>query len=245
MDGRAVGRRFRAIREHLGRTQQEVSRASGVSQGDVSRLERGMAATIKVGTIDRIAVALGASLFLDVRYQGGLGDRLLDRAHAALVDHAVRSLVAEWEVVVEYAFNHFGDRGSVDILAWHPGTRTLLIIEVKSTFTDLQAMLVSIARKLRVVPDLVRQERGWDPVAVGRVVVVAGTTANRAIVAAHPAIFDVSFPARTRAVRSWLRAPSGPIAGIWFVSGDAVETSRHAGRRRRAERERRAGRAPS
>lgn len=240
MDGRAVGRRLRAIREHLGRTQSEVSSDAGVSQGEVSRAERGLVANLKVGTVDRIVTALGASLFLDVSYQGGLGDRLVDRAHALLVDRVVRALAGEWEVVVEYTFNHFGDRGSVDVLAWHPGTRTLLIVEVKSVFADLGAMLQSLARKLRVVPGLVRKERGWDAAAVGRIVVVAGTNANRAVVAAHPSIFDASFPARSMQVRSWLRAPSGPISGIWFVSGTSVETPRHAGRRRRTERERRA-----
>ncbi len=60
----------------------------------------------------------------------------------------------------EYEFNHYGDRGSVDLLAWHPTERVLLIIEVKSALTDLQATLMSYARKLRIVPDLVAHARG-------------------------------------------------------------------------------------
>jgi transcriptional regulator with XRE-family HTH domain len=236
MDGRHVGRVLRSIREHLGKTQSEVSRDAGVSQGAVSRSERGLIGELSVDVVDRIASALGASLYLDVRYQGGVGGRLLDRVHAALVDHVVASLRADWEVLIEYTFNEFGERGSVDVLAWHASTRTLLIVEVKSAFTDLQAMLLSLGRKLRLVPDLVRRERGWDAVAVGRVLVVAGTTSNRAVVAAHPAVFDVSFPARAREVKSWLGAPSGPIAGIWFVSRDTVPTLRATGQRRRRGR---------
>lgn len=236
MDGRHVGRVIRSIREHMGKTQSEVARDAGVSQGAVSRSERGSVGELPVTVVDRIVGALGASLYLDIRYQGGMGDRLLDRVHAALVDHVVATLRADWEVVVEYSFNQFGERGSVDVLAWHASTRTLLIVEVKSALTDLQAMLHSLGRKLRLVPDIVRRERGWDANAVGRLVVVAGTTSNRAVVAAHAAMFDVSFPSRARDVKAWLREPSGPIAGVWFVSRDAVPTIRATGRHRRCAR---------
>jgi transcriptional regulator with XRE-family HTH domain len=236
MDGRYVGRLLRSIREHQGKTQSEISDEAGVSQGAVSRAERGLIGELSVDVVDRIASALGASLYLDIRYQGGAAARLLDRVHAALVDHVVGSLRRDWEIVVEYTFNEFGERGSVDVLAWHARTRTLLIVEVKSAFTDLQAMLLSLGRKLRLVPDLVRRERGWDPLAVARIVVVAGTTSNRSIVAEHPSVFGVSFPARSREIKAWLRQPSGPVAGIWFVSRDAVPTLRATGQRRRRTR---------
>ena len=228
---------LRAVREHAGRTQSEVAGAAGLSQGAVSRAERGLVEGLPVGALDRLVAALGGSLYLDVRFHGGAADRLIDRMHAALVDHVTRVLGDGWEVVHEYTFNHFGERGSVDVLAWHAATRTLLIVEVKSTFTDLQQMLLSLGRKLRLMPDIVRRERGWDPVAVGRIVVVAGTTSNRGIVQAHRSIFDVSFPARSRAVRAWIRRPSGPMSGIWFVSADAVPTIRTIGRRRRRARD--------
>jgi transcriptional regulator with XRE-family HTH domain len=243
MDGRHVGRVLRSIREHLGRTQAEVAIAAGVSQGTVSRAERGMLGDLRLDVVDRVIRSVGGSLYLDVRYQGGMADRLVDRAHAALVDHVVASLRADWEVVVEYTFNHFGERGSVDVLAWHAATRTLLIVEVKTVFTDLQSMLASIGRKLRLLPELVLRDRGWDA-RVGRVVVASGTTSNRAIVSAHRAIFDGSFPARAREIRTWLRQPSGPIAGIWFVSRELVPTTRTIGRRRRLGRDRREREAP-
>ncbi len=232
MDGRHVGRVLRSIREHLGQTQAEVAAGANVSQGAVSRAERGMVGSLSVAVVDRIAASLGASLYLDIRYQGGMADRLVDRAHAALVDHVVGALRSDWEVIVEYTFNHFGERGSVDVLAWHAASRTLLIVEVKSAFTDLQSMLASFGRKLRLLPDIVRRDRGWDPLAVGRILVVAGTTSNRRIAVDHRWIFEASFPARAHAIRSWLRSPGGPIAGVWFVSPDAVPTLRTLGHRR-------------
>ena len=241
MDARHVGRVLRAVREHGGRLQSEVALAAGLSQGAVSRAERGLLDGLPVGALDRLVGALGGSLYLDIRFRGGAADRLIDRVHAAIVDHVTGFLGDGWEVVHEYTFNHFGERGSVDILAWHAATRTLLIVEVKSGFADLQELLFSLGRKLRLVPDAVRRERGWDPDAVGRVVVVAGTTSNRSILQAHRSIFDVSFPARSRAVRAWIRRPSGPISGVWFVSADAVPTLRTVGSRRRRARDGRSG----
>ena len=136
-------------------------------------------------------------------------------------------------MLLEFSFNVFGEKGSVDVLAWHAATRTLLILEVKSTFHDLQDLLYALSKKLRLVPDLVREERGWDPVAVARIVVVSGTAANRAVVARHSAIFDASLPARTIEVRRWMRRPVGPIAGIWYVPTSQVPFGRHVGKARR------------
>lgn len=179
---------------------------------------------MKIGTLDRIAASIGASLAVDIRYQGGLADRLVDAAHAALVDVVVGMLRRHgWHVEVEFTFNVFGDRGSVDLLGWHLATRTLLIVEVKSRFTDLQAMLVSLARKLRVVPDAVREEFGWDAAQVGRIVVAYGSAENRAVLARYASIFDTALPARANDIRRWLGRPDGPISGVWLMSRDVVE----------------------
>lgn len=240
VDMRYVGRVLRSMREHLGQSQADVATSAKISQSAVSRAERGAVGSLTVDALDRLAIALGGSLSIEIRTPAGLASRLVDRVHAGLVDRVV-TLLPGWETVLEYTFNHFGDRGSVDVLAWHAATRTLLIIEVKSALTDLQAMLVSMSRKLRIVPDAVRRDRDWDPQHVGRLIVVAGSTSNREIVATHRALFDASFPARTAEIRQWLHAPNGPIAGVWFVSTRTVPTLRMDGRRRRAARSRRRG----
>ena len=59
-----------------------------------------------IGTLDRIAASIGASFVVDIRYQGGLGDRLVDAVHAALVEIVVGVLRRyKWEVEVEFTFN--------------------------------------------------------------------------------------------------------------------------------------------
>jgi hypothetical protein len=129
-----------------------------------------------------------------------------------------------WEPLVEYSFNHYGDRGSVDIVAWHPVLQVLLIIEVKSRIVDLQDLASSIDRKARVVPALLARERGWHAVAVGLILVIAETTTNRQLVRRHRATFAATFPAGTVDVRRWLRSPAGALRGIWFLRPTAQGT---------------------
>jgi hypothetical protein len=132
-----------------------------------------------------------------------------------------------WEALVEYSFNQFGDRGSVDIVAWHPIARILLIIEVKSRIVDLQDLAAAMDRKVRVVPGLLARERGWNAVDVGSVLVIAESTFNRELVRRHRATFAATFPAGTVDVRRWLRAPAGPLRGIWFVCPTPRVTAIH------------------
>ena len=223
MEDRRLGRAIRAIRLSVRRSQASVARGAGVSQSVYSRAERGQIGDLKVSTVAAIASALDADLILDLRYGAGRIDRLIDRAHAALVEYVLRHLrSAGWEVMVEFSFNVFGERGSVDVLAWHAAYRTLLIVEVKSRMTDLQDMLLSLGRKLRLVPDEVRRQIGWDPVAVGRIVVAPGTTESRAVLERHRSMFEVSLPSRALEIRRWVRSPHGPISGVWLVSWDVL-----------------------
>ena len=233
MDGRRVGRVLRAVRLHRRQRQRDVASLAGVSQSVVSRTEHGRLDELSFGALDAIAAALDVTVYLDARWDDGDVDRLIDRAHARIVEHVVTTLRASgWEVLVEYGFNHYGDRGSVDVLAWHEASRTLLIVEVKSRLTDLQATFTSFARKLRIVPRLVLGERGWDARHVGRLVVMPGTTANRTIVANHAATFATLFPERMPAIGAWLRAPDRSLGGVWFVSNIRGANARHVRGRR-------------
>ena len=219
MDGRRVGRVLRAVRLHKRLRQRDVAAAAGVSQSVVSRAECNQLDRVSVREIDLVARALNVSIFIDAKWSGGNVDRLIDRSHASIVEFVVKQLrELGWDVMVEYGFNHYGDRGSVDVLAWHAMTRTLLIVEVKSILTDLQATFTSLATKVRVIPALVRREFGWNAAQVGRLLVMPGSTANRSVVANHAATFETLFPRRMPFLRTWLRRPDGPAAGVWFLS---------------------------
>jgi transcriptional regulator with XRE-family HTH domain len=212
-----IGNTFRAIRVELRLRQADVAERAGVSQQTVSAVERGMIGSMPTDTLARVASALQADLELTLRWRGPKLARLLDRRHAALQNAVVSELTASgWQTVAEETFNHFGDRGSVDILGWLPGPRALLIVEIKSEIVDLQDMLHSIAVKERVVPGLVRKSRMWQPRVVATVVVLPATSTHRRAVAGHAALLSASLPARTVQVREWIRRPSGALRGLWF-----------------------------
>ena len=154
--------------------------------------------------------ALDVTVYLDARWDDGNVDRLIDRAHASIVEHVVGTLRrAGWEVLVEYGFNHYGDRGSVDVLAWYEESRTLLIVEVKSILTDLQATFTSFARKLRIVPDSFAVN--WlGRTVLGRLWSCPAQRPIARIVANHAATFATLFPERMPAIGRGCGGPIGP-----------------------------------
>lgn len=161
--------------------------------------------------------------------------RLLDAAHAAVVERVVRLLGAEaWEIVVEYTFNDYGERGSVDVLAWRDAARALLMVEAKTRIADVQDLHATFDRKARVVPKLVARERGWRPALAGMLLVVAESHANREAVRAHTATFAARFPAGSREARRWIREPDGDFAGLLFLPDLGVSQRNHASSRPRA-----------
>lgn len=190
MDDQQVGAALRALRRRLGLRQADIGERADVSQDSVSMVERGRLERVSLPTMRRIAVALDATVTVTVRWRGGELYRLLDEEHARLVEAVVARLRAEgWEVAVEYSYNHFGERGSVDVVAWHATRMALLIVEVKVRLLDVQDLHAGVDRKARVVPALLAAERGWRARTVGRLVVVRDTPANRAVVARHAQTF--------------------------------------------------------
>jgi hypothetical protein len=170
--------------------------------------------------------ALGATLNVRLLWQGEALDRLLDAGHAELVERAIAILASpDWEIATEVSFNVRGERGSIDILAFHRASGALLVIEVKSAVPDMQAMLFGLDRKGRIASDLAR-ERGWAVTSVSRLLVLPDDRTARRRVAAHAATFRVALPARTVEVKRWLKAPI-PMAGILFVPDVLQATARH------------------
>ena len=130
----------------------------------------------------------------------------------------------------EVTFSRYGERGSIDILAWHAATGTLLVIEIKTVIVDVQSLLAGLDRKVRNAPFIAR-ERGWQPQAVVPVLIVLeGTTARRRI-AEHPALF-ARFALRGRAGSAWLRNPVGGPAPRGILLMTKLPKARSDDRRR-------------
>jgi hypothetical protein len=211
-----------------------VSDDAGLSRSLVASIDRGQLDGVTVGSLVRAAAALGAEVDIRLRWRGEQLDRLVDEAHARLVDSIVTRLrQLGWTVEVEVSFSIWGERGSIDVLGFHPASGCLLVVEVKSVVPDSQATLHGLDRKARLGRDIVKA-RGWDVRTVSRLLVIGASATSRRRVARLAATWDVALPARGATVRRWLAAPSGAIAGLLFVANDS-----HAGTRRdHAARER-------
>lgn len=219
MDDIAVGRLIMLTRQRKNWRQFDLAQAAGVSQSMVALAEIGALDRLTIRTLRRIGTPLQIRLPFTPLWNGGEADRIRDRGHARLVDDVVATLRRYgWEAIVEFTFSHYGERGSIDIAAWHPETRSLLIFEVKTRIYDVQGLVAGIDRKARLAGLLLRIERGWIPLAVSRLVVVPELTANRSLIARHAALFNAAFPARSREARTWIRQPAGALSGIWFLS---------------------------
>jgi transcriptional regulator with XRE-family HTH domain len=235
MDVMRFGGDVRLLRTRRGWTQAQLASAAKVSRWVVSEIEAGRSDRITAERLIRVVAALGGYLSIRIQYQGEGLDRLRDRRHATIVDRLVERLRAEgWEVATEVSFNLFGERGSIDVLAFEPTTGALLVIEVKTVVPDVGGMLATLDRKVRLAPELARS-RGWRVRSVGRLLVLPeGTTARRRV-DAHAATFDNAFPSRNVEVSRWLRAPSGPLSGLLFFPPTREPGTRQV-RERRSDR---------
>jgi transcriptional regulator with XRE-family HTH domain len=167
MDAVRFGLSMRALRRRRRWRQADLAEQAGVSRTAISRVERGRADRLTVRAQRAVAGALGARFECRLLWNGEALDRLLDESHAALVDIVIRWLrAAGWTTAPEVSFSVRGERGSIDVLAFHPTAVPLLVVEVKSVVPDLQAMLVTVDRKTRLASEIAR-ERGWRPARAG------------------------------------------------------------------------------
>lgn len=212
------GRIVRARRLKLRLRQRDVGTRAGVAQSVVSAVENGRLEAVSLRAIRRVARVVGIDLELDARLPAGEAARLLDGAHAGLVELIARRLrQSSWEVVSEFTFSVYGERGSVDLIGWHPASKTLAIIEVKTRIVDVQDLLSAHDRKVRLVPRLLADERGWKPSGVARILVLPRTSANRNALERHRTTIASAYPDTTFAARTWVVRPASTGA-VWMVS---------------------------
>ncbi len=220
MDDAKIGRVLRQLRRKRGLRQIDVAARAGVSQATVSVAEHGHVRTLSVATVRRLFAAVDAGFEGLVLWRGGAIDRLLDERHAKLVGASVARLSAHgWRVVIEATYSIYGERGSIDVLAGHDPTRSLLVVEVKSELTSVETVGRKTDEKLRLARRMLCRERfGWTPISAARVLVLPDSDAARRSVARHAAVLDAAFPVRGRDVTRWLRRPAAELSGILFLS---------------------------
>lgn len=242
MDDARLAAAIRTLRHRRGWRQADLAARARVPRTDVSLIETGRAGAVRLGRVRDVLGALGG--WVDVVPRVARNDlaRMTNEAHARMHAAVAELLagVAGWELAHEVSFSIYGERGVIDILAWHPVTRTLLVIELKTAIVDVNDLLGSMDRRRRLAGQIGR-ERGWTAGAVGTWVVVLDTRTNRRRLAEHATVLRRAFPLDGRSMRRWLRRPSGAVDGLGFLPLAAISsgTQGFGGRRRvRAARSR-------
>lgn len=212
-----LGRLARMLRVRQRLTQAGLSDRAGVSRRAVSSLENGRARDLRLGALEGILAAVGARVDLRVLWNGPELDRLLDAGHAALGASVKRRLERwGWLVRVEVSYSRYGERGRIDLLALHPATGALLVIEIKTELVDVQALLGSLDVKARLARDVARQ-LGWQVRSVVPVIVFAEDDALRRRLRRLETLFD-RYPLRGRAAVTWLRRPVETPTGVLWIT---------------------------
>jgi transcriptional regulator with XRE-family HTH domain len=223
VDDGGIGRAIRAVRVRARLRQVDIAMSSGVARTAIIEIEAGRLGHVRIDDLRAVAQRLDMTLDLGVRWQGADQERLVAAGHARmheLVATMFRALPG-WEVVPEVSFSVFGERGLIDLVAWHEASRSLLIIELKTALGDPQQLVATMDRRLRLAARIVA-ERGWRPATVSAWVVLPETRTNRRRVAAHHGLLRARLPAGGRELRAWLRSPVGAVMCLSFLTDVAV-----------------------
>lgn len=215
-----IGAALRAARLRRDWRQQDLADRAHVARSTVAEVEAGRIGRLRLDTLERIGAALDVTVQVVARFRGGELDRLLSSRHAALHEQVARFLggLDGWVFLPEVTFSEWGERGVIDILAWHEATGTLLVIELKTEIVDVQAVVGQVDRYRRLARDIARK-RGWHARTVSVWLLVADSPTNRRHVRAHSTMLRAVLPLDGRQIRPWLRRPTGgPIAGLSFWS---------------------------
>jgi transcriptional regulator with XRE-family HTH domain len=218
MKDQRIGSSLRAVRLRRRLRQVDVATAAGIPRGAVMRIEAGRLEDVSFGHVRRLARVLDARFEGLIRWGGADLDRLVNRGHALMHEAMFRWLrdVGGWIALPEVSFARDGERGVIDIVAWHAASRILLVIELKTRIVDINDLMATMDIRRRVAWQIAR-DHDWDPVAVGVWVVIAAGRSNARALADHATVLRAKFPADGRSMRRWLAKPTGEIAGLSFM----------------------------
>lgn len=216
VDDQRFGTAFRTVRQRRGWRQGDLAARAGVSQVTISRIERGHLASQSVDALRRVGAALDIRVDVIARWRAGDLDRLLNARHSRFHDLVAKEFSRRfpgWDLAPEVSFSIFGERGIIDLVAWNLAHRALLIIELKTDIADVNELIGTFDRKVRLAWRIA-EERGWNPLTVSGWVIVAPGRTNRERIAAHGAMLRAAFPMDGRGIGAWLRRPVGRVSAL-------------------------------
>jgi DNA-binding XRE family transcriptional regulator len=197
----SFARLCRDTRVMLDITQAELAAAVGVSRAHIAAIETGRA-NPSLDLVQRIGLALGLELQLGARAPVVLnGPVQRDLLHAWCSGYVDRRLsAAGWLCRREVTIVRGRTRGWIDLLAYDPRRRILVVVEVKTSIDDLRDIERQLDWYMREAPTLAR-DLGWRPVATVGWVLALATTSIDEVLRRNRSVVARAFPGRARDMR--------------------------------------------
>jgi transcriptional regulator with XRE-family HTH domain len=197
----SFARLSRDTRIALDVTQREVAAAVGISRSHLAGIEIGRVDP-SLDLVWAIADRLGLELELVGRPPVVIDRRRGDLVHArcsAYVDTRMRN--GGWDTRRELEIAGPRSHGWIDVLAYEPRSRTLVIIEVKTRLDDVGAVERQVSWYEREVPRLARSQ-GWRPRRTLTWLLCLASDEVEKQVAVHRTLLSSVFPDRAPALRA-------------------------------------------
>ena len=181
MDDQRAGQVLRCIRHRKGWRQQDLARSCG-RLGHDGRPDRAWRDLVRpAGQAPTLAEAsaLGSTRSFGGRapISGACSTRATPRMHESMADISRRA--DGWVFEPEVSFSIYGERGVIDILAWHPEPADALDHRAQDRDRRSQRPARNDGSTCDVSPARSRARYGWKPLAVAHWVVVADSRTNR------------------------------------------------------------------
>jgi transcriptional regulator with XRE-family HTH domain len=203
-------------RTALGWSQEHLSERSGVSRPMVARVESA-SVNVSVDVAGKLLSALGVAVRLEVDAPF-VARRQVDAVHARCVGYVRRRLeAAGWTTASEVEVAAGRARGWIDILAFDPESRTLLVIEVKTDLVDIGGTERQL-RWYRASAVRAAEALGWKPRRVEVALLVLAANTNDACLADNADLVRQSFPADAGQLQALVREGEAlPGPAVAFV----------------------------
>jgi transcriptional regulator with XRE-family HTH domain len=214
--GTELGRVVRDARRLIGWSQRDLATRAGASQAAIWRLETGQPGHIDLTLVEGVMEALGlrATIGIEGRH---LDDRRRQRdgLHAVVNGFTARRLARlGWATATEVQIGDQHPRGWIDLLAFRPEDRALVVDEAKTEIPDmggLQRSLSFYAREAREVA----AGLGWSARSLTVLVVGLDSEAMARRLADNRALVEQAFPGSVPAMAAWLADPGAPAPRGW------------------------------
>jgi transcriptional regulator with XRE-family HTH domain len=204
----AVSRSITQGRQARGWSRRELARRAKLSRHVIDRIENG-AVSPSLETVARLFSTLRIEAELVTRVPFAIGDeRQRDPVHARCGAYVQRRLQIAG-LLVEREVEVVGDRtsGWIDLLAFEPTTRTLLIVEVKTQLDDLGRIERTLGWYARLGSSAARRFR-WRPRRVITWLLLLATEAVDDRLRANREALLEAFPGRAPAMQRWTQEPA-------------------------------------